>query len=185
MEHVRTKRKKQHKKKWQLEQINQKELAKDGRLKDIEIKVKQYRKNRTFQNNEKKFYLQIGGDDKKKYQQPDAREAKQFWRKKWQPREYTKKAEWASNMGKELERLEEGPKAKMQIDSPRTTIKKIPNWKTSVHDGIHGFWFKKVTSINDKLAIEMNRCLQKVDVPEWMTKRKITLIQKTPSEEPP
>ena len=38
----------------QLEEINQKVLAKEGRL-------KRYRQNRTFQNNERKFYLQMVG----------------------------------------------------------------------------------------------------------------------------
>ena len=33
-------------------------------------------------------------------------------------------------------------------------------------------------SIHDRLAIEMNRCLQEANVPEWMTKRKTILIQK-------
>ena len=60
-----------------------------------------------------------------------------------QPREDNKKVEWISNMGKELERLEEGPKAKIHIDSVRTTLKEIPNWKTPDHDSIHGFWIKK------------------------------------------
>ena len=45
----------------QLEEIYQKVLAKEGRLK----RVKQYRQNRTFQNNERKFYHQLGGDDNK------------------------------------------------------------------------------------------------------------------------
>ena len=43
-----------------------------------------------------------------------------------------------------------------------------------------GFWFKKFTSIHDTLALEMNRCLQGAQVPEWMTKGKTTLIQKDP-----
>ena len=40
----------------QLEEINQKVLAKEGRLKRYRQKVKQYRQRRTFQNNERKFY---------------------------------------------------------------------------------------------------------------------------------
>ena len=48
------------------------------------------------------------------------------------------------------------------------------------HDGIHGFWFKKFTSIHDRLTLEMNRCQQGAHVPEWITKRKTTLIQKDP-----
>ena len=60
----------------QLEKMNQKVLAKEGRLKRYRERVKEYRQNRTFQNNERKFY-QVGGGIKT-YQQPDAREAKQF-----------------------------------------------------------------------------------------------------------
>ena len=42
-------------------------------------------------------------------------------------------------MGKEIERLEEEPKAKINIDSLRATLKKVPNWKMLGHDGIHGY----------------------------------------------
>ena len=42
--------------------------------------------------------------------------------------------------------------------------------------------FKKFTSIYDRLALEMNRCLQGAQVPDQMTKGKTTLIQKDPSK---
>ena len=57
-------------------------------------------------------------------------------------------------MTKELKRFEEGPKAEIHIDLLKTT-QKISNWKTPGHDGLHGFWFKKFTSILDRLALEM------------------------------
>ena len=66
-------------------------------------------------------------------------------------REHNREAKWISNTEKELEGLEKGPNMKMHINSLRATLKKIPNWKTSDHDGIHRFWFKKFTSINDRL----------------------------------
>ena len=59
---------------------------------------------------------------------------------------------------------------------------KISNWKTPGHYGIHGFWFKKFTSIHGRLVLEMNRCLQDAQVPDCMTKGKTTLIQKDPSK---
>ena len=65
----------------QLEEIYQKVLAKEGRLKRYLQRVKQYRQNRTFQNNERKFYQQLGGDDNKTYQQPNAKETERFWTK--------------------------------------------------------------------------------------------------------
>ena len=48
-------------------------------------------------------------------------------------------------------------------------------------DGIHdGFWFKNVASIHDRLALQLGKYLQEVHTPEWMTKRKTTLILKDP-----
>ena len=41
----------------QLEEIHQKVLAKEGRLKRYRQRVKQYRQNRTFHKNEKKFFI--------------------------------------------------------------------------------------------------------------------------------
>ena len=65
----------------QLEEINQKVMAKEGRLKRYRRRVKQYRQNSTFQNNERKFYQQLGGNYNKTYQQPDAKETQRFWTK--------------------------------------------------------------------------------------------------------
>ena len=60
------------------------------------------------------------------------------------------------------------------------TEKKISNWKTPGHDGIHEFWFKKFIAIYDRLALEMNRCLQEAPVPKRITKGRTTFIQKDP-----
>ena len=43
---------------------------------------------------------------------------------------------------------------------------------------MHGYWFKKFTSISDRLAIDMNRYQQETDITNWMTKGKTTLVQK-------
>ena len=65
-------------------------LVKEGRLKRYRKRVKQYRQNRTFQNNERKFYQQLGGCDTKIFQQPDAKETERFWTKIWQPKNIMK-----------------------------------------------------------------------------------------------
>ena len=155
-------------------------MDKEGRLNRYQQRVKQYRQNRTFQNNERKLYQQLGGSDMKTYQQPDIKETKRFWTKIWQPKKHNENAEGINNITRELDGLEEGPEMEIHVNLLKTTIKRISNWKAPDHDGIHGFWFKKVTSIHERLAQEMNRCLQDAQVPEWMTKGKTTLIQKNP-----
>ena len=83
---------------------------------------------------------------------------------------------------RELEGLEEGPKADIHIDLLKKSQKKILNWKTPGHDGLHGFRFKKFTSIPERQALKMNRCQQEAQEPDWITKGKTTLILKDPSK---
>ena len=99
----------------------------------------------------------LGGNDTKTFQQMDARETVQFFYKIWRLREHDKKAEWISNMAKELEGLEEGPKAEIHIDTLRMTLENIKSENTS------SWW---ITWILDQeihrhsLVFEINRCLQ-------------------------
>ena len=83
----------QEKKIVQLEEINQKVLGKEGRLKRYRQRVKQYRQNRTFQNNERKFYQQLGGSDTKTYHND-----MQFWTKILQTKKHNDNAEWINNI---------------------------------------------------------------------------------------
>ena len=124
----------------------------------------------------------MGGDDNKTSQQPNAKETERFWTKIWPPKRHNEKTEWINHIIRELEQLEEGPKAEIHTDLLQTTLKMVSNWKTPGHDGIHGLWFKKFTSVHDRLALEMNKCLQTAHVPECMTKGRTTLIQNDPNE---
>ena len=78
----------------------------------------------------------------------------------WPSKKHNKEAECINNTASELEGLEEGPKAEIHIELLKRYTKEISDWKTPGDDGIHGFWFKKFTSIHGKLALEMNRCLE-------------------------
>ena len=153
-----------------------------GRLKRYRQRVKQYRQNRTFQNNERKFYHQLGGDDNKTYQQPNAKETERFWTKLWQPKQHYEKSEWINHITRELEQLEEGLITEIHTDLLKTTLKKVSNWKTPGHYGIHGSWSKTFTSINERLSLEMYKCLKIAHVPEYMTKGRTKLIQKDPNK---
>ena len=78
-------------------------------------------------------------------------------------KKHNEKAEWINNMIRKLEGLEV-PKAEIHADLLKTAIKKYQTGKC--HDGIHGFSFKKFTSIHSRLVLEMNKCLQRAHVPE-------------------
>ena len=61
------------------------------KMKKYRDRIKQYRQNRTFQKNERKFYLGVGGECSRTCQQMDEKEAKQFWSKIWERKNITEK----------------------------------------------------------------------------------------------
>ena len=77
----------------------------------------------------------------------------------------------------DLRMLEEGPQVNIHPDKPNATLKHITNGKTPGLGGIQRKnWFKEFTSIYERLTIEMNECIQKTKIPEWMTKGKTIQI---------
>ena len=81
-------------------------------------------------------------------------------------------------MKKELQGLKKVTNAKILLNSLEATLKKIPNSKFPGDDCIHGFWFPKFPSIHYRLAIEIDRCFEKTDIPEYINNENITLIRK-------
>ena len=75
--------------------------------------------------------------------------------------------------GKRVSRTQTVTKAENTHRFSQSNSKKIPNRKTPSYNGIHKFYFNQFTFINDRLAIEMKRCLE-ADIIEWMTRGKTT-----------
>ena len=94
------------------------------------------------------------------------RKQNNFREKILERREHVRKAKWIRSTGKELDALEEALKVKIHLNSIRVTVKKVTNWKTPGHDGIHGYCLKKFSFIHDRLATERNRCLQEIEASE-------------------
>ena len=61
--------------------------------------------------------------------------------------------------------------------------KKLPNWKAPEHDGVQRFWFKKMHSLHNQIATQMNDIINSnISLPEWMTKGKTVLCQTDPAK---
>ena len=104
----------QLKQKIQREEINQKALAKEGRLKRYWDRIKQYRQKRTFE----KIYLQLGEECTKTNQQPNDKETKLFWSKIWERREHNRKSWMDKQHGERVRITRRSPEGK---NAPRLT----------------------------------------------------------------
>ena len=61
-------------------------------------------------------------------------------RPKWERKEHNRKTKWIDNREKEFQGFKEVLET-IILESPRATLKKVPNWEMPGHDGIHVFWF--------------------------------------------
>ena len=59
--------------------------------------------------------------------------------------------------------------------------RKIPNWNAPGHDGVQGFWTKRLDKIHERIAIQLNEILERTkEIPSWMTYGRTVLYQKDP-----
>ena len=130
----------------QLEGTNQKVQVKEGRLKIYRDMTKQ---NRTFQNNERKFYQQVGGEWEKTYQLLDAKEAKQFGAMYGNGKIITKKPDGQKKNIETEWRMLEGNTPRWTQSNTKNTQLESPGL-----DSIRGFWFEIFTSVHDKLGYQ-------------------------------
>ena len=136
-----------------------------------------------FQYDQKKVYQQLQGNSHTESQAPNADESIKFWSDIWDNKvQHNKRAEW-------LEELRNNKPNVLQNDIEITTrmvkqqVKKISNWKAPGPDGVQGFWIKKLTSLHERIASQLNDLIinEKV-IPSWMTTGKTVLCQKDPTK---
>ena len=126
----------------------------------------------------------MGGHDTKTYQQPDAKETEQFWTKIWQPKKHNGKAEWINDITRELEGLEEGPKAEIHIEllKKKKTLKKdikLENARTWWNTWI----LVQEIHLHSRQTCSRNELMPTRCTSTWLNnQRKTTLIQKDPSK---
>ena len=165
-----------------LETIKQRIIAKEVRLKQYRNRVNQYYQNRTLQNNEKRFYQQLNGQVKNSEEaKPNANEAKRFWSNIWDnQKEHHRETRWLKELKEELYNIEQQEDLTINGEKLKVVLRKLANWKAPGPDGVHGFWFKRFSSLHAQLAIKLNECLVAGEVPDWMTKGRTVLINYRP-----
>ena len=163
-----------------LETIRQRMIAKEGKLKRCRNRINQYNQNRTFQNNEGRFYQQLNGQiGGREPEKPNAEEAKQFWSDIWDnPKEHQSDAKWLKDLREELCTIQQQEDVTIDSEGLKVVLRKLANWKAPGPDGVHGFWYKRFSSLHAQTATQLNEYLAAGEVPKWMTRGRTVLIQR-------
>ena len=57
-------------------------------------------------------------------------------------------------------------------------VRKAANCRAAGPDGVRGYWFKWLTSLQTNLTSALQKCLNEGNIPEWQVRGRMILIQK-------
>ena len=119
-----------------IEELEQCISTKALKFKCYNSRVKQYRQNSTFKNNQKALHETLDGK---------MRDGQVSWSELWDNSfHYDRNAEWQMTVEKELECVTQQGNVNIIKEDVSIRLRKMPNWKAPGPDVFHGFWLKKI-----------------------------------------
>ena len=58
----------------------------------------------------------------------------------------------------------------------------MPNWKPPGPDLVQGFWLKNISSLHERVRLQLKECLDSGSVHSWLTRGRTSLLQKDKSK---
>ena len=166
-----------------IETLKQRLTALAARLKRYDARAQQWRQNQLFRNNQRMLYEELDGKTRNQQAIPDAEESKHFWSDLWDKNvKHNNKAKWLEEQEKETASVVRQEDIQISVGSVRQQLRRMPNWKSPGPDEIHGFWLKNLRSLHPRIAQQLQDCLQRGQVPQWMVEGRTTLIMKDPDK---
>ena len=149
-----------------IEELKQRIIAIDAKVRRYQGRVDSYRQNRLFQNNQRQFYRELNQEEERCYDdQPVAEESKQFWGNIWsQSTDHKKDAKWLQDLQSELD-VKKQEKIDITTESLKKILGRMPNWKSPGPDLVQGFWLKNFSSLHEKVSLQLKECLDSGFVP--------------------
>ena len=84
-------------------------------------------------------------------------------------KEYNKETDRLSDLKEEKVELEQ-QNVMINEDKVKKQCSKMPNWKAPGHDGVQGFWIKRLDKMHERIATQLNEILEGTkEIPSWMT----------------
>ena len=123
------------------------------------------------------MYQELGGKERSTQIPLCAEEAKEFWSKLWDNSVSCKEdAEWLKEVDLELKNVNIQENVEITKEDLTMQLRKMPNWKAPVLDGIQWFWLKRFTTQHQRLTEVLNGNIQSLSIPSWLVKSRTVLV---------
>ena len=142
--------------------------AKAQRLRRYTKRAIFFRQNKTFRDNARKLYRELGKKAITIQNPPSLVEVETFWSKIWEnSKTHNDAAHWIQDRAKENQ----------HFPTQEWSIHQTSNWKSTGCDGVANFWLKQVISLHHQFTNAYNNILKNPkQSPEWLTEGVTFLI---------
>jgi hypothetical protein len=170
-----------------LDTLKQKLALYSARLRRYKTSHERKTQNRLFQNNEKAFYQKLNAATKFTIVPPKQEEITTFWSEVWaQPKSHNEHADWITQEENRHHNIPEQANYMVTVEELKATIQKTHNWKTPGIDHIHNFWYKRLTSVHERLTELINQNVRNPHIfPDFLTEGKTYIKPKNEQTQNP
>ena len=165
-----------------IEELKQRITAVAAKVIGYQKRVDRYRQNSLFENNQTQSYRELDQEEEIcDDDQPVTEESKQFLVNIWSQSADYKDVKWLKDLRREVN-VKKQEKRDIATGSLKNILGRMPNWKSPGPDLVRGFWLKNVSSLHERVRLQLKECLESGFVPSWLTRGRTSLLQKDKSK---
>ena len=162
------------------EDLKQALQAKAQRLRRYTKRSEQYKQNKMFGEDSKRFYRELGKKTFQIEKPPDIGEVKKFWQKILEQEvKHKEDAQWIKEQEEELQQINQMEWKDLTVAELRVNMTRAANWKSPGPDRLPNFWIKQFKSLHKSMTEAYSKIVKDPkQTPDWLVEGATNLLPK-------
>ena len=152
------------------EDLKQALQAKAQRIRRYTKRSEQYKHNKMFREDSKRFYRELGKKTIQIEKPPDIGEVKKFWQNILEQEvKHNEDAQWIKDQEEELQQINQMEWKDLTVEELRVNMTRAANWKSPGPDRLPNFWIKQFKSLHKSMAEAYSEIVKDPkQTPDWL-----------------
>ena len=162
------------------EDLKQTLQAKALTLRRYTKRSEQYKQNKLFREDSKRFYRELGKKTIQIEKPPDIGKVKKFWQNIWEQEvKHSENAQWIKDQEEELQQIMQMEWKKLTVEELRVNMTRAANWKSPGPDRLPNLWIKQFRSLHKPMAATYLEIIKDLkQTPDWLVEGATNLLPK-------
>ena len=154
--------------------------AKAQRLRRYTKRSEQYKQNKMFREDSKRFYRELKKKTIQIKKPPDIGEVKKFWQNILEQEvKHNEDAQWFKDQEEELQQINQMEWKDLTVEELRVNMTRAANWKSPGPDRLPNFWIKQFKSLHKPMAEAYSEIIKDPkQTPDWLVEGATNLLPK-------